>query len=119
MNPRTYDILYRPARIAPPPRRTPVMLLAAGLWLLAWVLISLPVALAGLTVVWGMAEGVPMTGFLLWCVGGASAGTAVLVAVRLAPAVRRMRADARSLLLAALACLVSLVLAAVTWLSAV
>ncbi|MFF7493646.1 hypothetical protein [Streptomyces rubiginosohelvolus] len=103
MDHRAYDALYRPARIAPSPRHTGVVLLSAVLWLLTSLSVSWLCFLVGMTALWGAA---------VLC-GGAG----VFVAVCRAPAVRRMSGDVRSLLLGALACPVPLVLAAAAWFS--
>ncbi|MFJ6611967.1 hypothetical protein ACIQPT_17025 [Streptomyces sp. NPDC091289] len=71
--------------------------------------------LVGMTTLWSLAEGAPVGGFLVPCSAGLFGGVAALVAVSRAPGVRRMSADARSLLLAALACPVPLVLAIAAW----
>ncbi|MFJ9110026.1 hypothetical protein [Streptomyces sp. NPDC102283] len=115
MAPRGYDALYRPARIAPAPRRTAVVLLAAGLWVLTMTSLALLGFVVGMTTLWSAAEGIPVGGFLLRCFGGLSGGAAVLVAVRLAPGAKRMPPDTRSLLLAVLACPIPLVLAIAMW----
>ncbi|WP_405190818.1 hypothetical protein OG473_24130 [Streptomyces anulatus] len=115
MDPRTYDALYRPARITPSHRRTPVVLLAAGLWVLTMTSLACLGFVVGITALWSAAEGMPVGGFLLRCFAGLFGGAAVLVAVRLAPGVQRMSADTRSLLLAALACPIPLVLAMIMW----
>ncbi|MEU3705023.1 hypothetical protein AB0E82_22355 [Streptomyces anulatus] len=115
MDPRTYDTLYRPARITPPSRRTPVMLLAAALWVLTLSSLAFLGFVVGMTALWSAAEGVPVGGLLLRCFAGLFGGAAVLVAVRLAPGVKRMSADTRSLLLAVLACPIPLVLAMTMW----
>ncbi|MFJ6612466.1 hypothetical protein ACIQPT_19560 [Streptomyces sp. NPDC091289] len=67
MDPRTYDALYRPARIAPPPRRPGVVLLSAVLWLLTAMSVSWLCFLVGMTALWGAAAGAPVGGFLLCC----------------------------------------------------
>ncbi|MEV7113350.1 hypothetical protein [Streptomyces anulatus] len=115
MDPRTYDALYRPARITPPPRRTPVVLLATALWVLTLTSLACLGFVVGITALWSAAEGMPVGGFLLSCFAGLFGGAAVLVAVRLAPGVQRMSADTRSLLLAVLACPIPLVLAMTMW----
>ncbi|MEI5033663.1 hypothetical protein RB201_15270 [Streptomyces sp. S1A(2023)] len=73
--------------------------------------------LVGMTALWSAAEGMPVEGFLLRCLAGLFGGAAVLVAVRLAPVVKRMSADTRSLLLAVLACPIPLGLAIAMWFS--
>ncbi|RPK90732.1 MULTISPECIES: hypothetical protein [Streptomyces] len=118
MDTRAYNALYRPARLTPPPRRTAVELLATGLWVLTMTSLAWLGFLVGMTALWCVAEGAPVGGFLLRCSAGLCGGAAVLVAVRLAPGVRRMSADMRSLLLAALACPLPLVLAIATWFAA-
>lgn len=115
MDPRTYDALYRPARLTSPRRRTPVALLAAGLWVLTTTSLACLGFVVGTTALWSAAEGMPVGGFLLRCFAGLFGGTAVLVAVRLVPGVRHMSADTRSLLLAVLACPIPLVLAMTLW----
>ncbi|MFD0036734.1 hypothetical protein ACFVIZ_03670 [Streptomyces anulatus] len=117
MDPRTYDTLYRPAPITPPSRRTPVMLLAAALWVLTLSSLAFLGFVVGITALWSAAEGVPVGGFLLRCFAGLFGGAAVLVAVRQAPGVKRMSADTRSLLLAVLACPIPLVLTMAMWFS--
>ncbi|MCT6779044.1 hypothetical protein LXH09_20630 [Streptomyces sp. CS7] len=112
MDHRTYDALYRPARIAPPPRRPGVVLLSAVLWLLTSLSVSWLCFLVGMTALWSAASGEPVGGFLLCCSAVLCGGAGMFVAVCRAPAVRRMSGDARSLLLGALACPVPLVLAA-------
>lgn len=115
MDPRTYDALYGPARIPPPRRRTPVVLLAAGLWVLTMSSLAFLGFMVGMTALWSAAEGMPVGGFLLHCFAGPFGGAAVLVAVRLTPAVKRMSADTRSLLLAVLACPIPLVMGTTMW----
>ncbi|NEB42027.1 hypothetical protein [Streptomyces sp. SID14515] len=117
MNPRAYDALYRPTRIAPPPRRPGVVLLSAVLWLLTSISASWLCFLIGMTALWSAAAGAPVGGFLLCCAAVLCAGAGMLVAVCRAPAVRRMSGDGRSLLLGALACPVPLVLAVTAWFS--
>ncbi|MCI4041245.1 hypothetical protein [Streptomyces sp. TRM75563] len=117
MDPRTYDALYRPARIAPPPRRPGVVLLSAVLWLLTAMSVSWLCFLVGMTALWGAAAGAPVGGFLLCCSAVLCGGAGIFVAVCRAPAVRRMSGDGRGLLLGALACPVPLVLATVAWFS--
>ncbi|MFD3959473.1 MULTISPECIES: hypothetical protein [Streptomyces] len=119
MDPRTYNALYRPARPASPPRRTPMMVLAVALWLLAATALAGLGFLVGMTALWGAAEGMVMSGLLLRFAAGLGAGAAVLIAVGRAPAVKRMSAEGRSLLLAALACPLALVLVVVLWLHSV
>ncbi|MER7884729.1 hypothetical protein ABTY35_18120 [Streptomyces fimicarius] len=118
MDPRTCDTLYRPARIAPPPRHLGVVLLSAALWLLTSLSLSWLCFMVGMTALWSAAAGVPVGGFLLCCSAVLCGGAGVFVAVCRAPAVRRMSGEGRSLLLGALACPVPLVLAAVAWFSA-
>ncbi|MFB8443604.1 hypothetical protein ACFC7A_31620 [Streptomyces niveus] len=115
MDPRTYNALYGPARLTPEPRRTAAVLLTAGLWLLTVVSLAWLGFLVAVTALWSAAEGMPVGSFLLCCAAGLGGGVAVLVAVRLVPVVRRMSADLRRLLLAALACPVPLVLAITMW----
>ncbi|MFB8218207.1 hypothetical protein [Streptomyces anulatus] len=117
MDPRAYDALYRPARIAPPPRHTGVVLLSAVLWLLTSLSVSWLCFLVGMTALWGVAAGAPVGGLLLCCFAVLCVGAGMFVAVCRAPAVRRMSGDARSLLLGALACPVPLVLAVAAWFS--
>ncbi|MEV7912841.1 hypothetical protein [Streptomyces griseus] len=117
MDPRAYDALYRPARIAPPPRHLGVVLLSAVLWLLTAVSASWLCFLVGMTALWSAAAGVPVGGLLLCCSAVLCGGAGMFVAVCRAPAVRRMSGDGRSLLLGALACPVPLVLATGVWFS--
>ncbi|MFF8553873.1 hypothetical protein ACF058_13665 [Streptomyces sp. NPDC015501] len=111
MDSRTYGALYGPARIAPPPRRTGVVLLSAGLWLLTSLSASWLAFLVGMTTLWAAAEGASIGGFPLCCSAVLCGGAGALVAVCRAPAVRRMPGETRSLLLGALACPFPLVLA--------
>lgn len=60
MDPRTYDALYRPARITPSHRRTPVVLLAAGLWVLTMTSLACLGFVVGITALWSAAEGMPV-----------------------------------------------------------
>ncbi|WP_228989202.1 hypothetical protein [Streptomyces sp. DH8] len=110
MDSRTYHALYGPARIAPPPRRTGVVLLSAGLWLLTSLSASWLAFMVGMSTLWAAAEGAPIGGFLLGCSAALCGGTGALVAVCRAPAVRRMSGETRSLLLGTLACPVPLAL---------
>ncbi|OLO35624.1 hypothetical protein PZ61_0221880 [Streptomyces sp. MNU77] len=114
MDPRTYDALYGPARITPS-RRSPVRLLTAALWVLTWSSLVFLGYMLGITALWSAAEGVQVGGLLLRCSADLFGGAAVLVAVRLAPGVKRMSADTRNLLLAVLACPIPLVLAMTMW----
>ncbi len=111
MDSRAHDALYRPARTAPAPRRTGIVLLSAALWLCTAMSVSWLCFLVGMTALWGAAAGAPVGGFLLRCSAVLCGGAGMIVAVCRAPAVRRMSGDVRSLLLGALACPVPLVLA--------
>ncbi|RUP64636.1 hypothetical protein SSPNP10_28365 [Streptomyces sp. NP10] len=117
MDPRAYDALYRPARMAPPRRRPGVVALSAVLWLLTSLSASWLCFLVGMTALWGAAVGAPVGGLLLRCAVVLCCGAGVFVVVCRAPAVRRMSGDTRSLLLGALACPVPLVLAVAAWFS--
>ncbi|MFD8443227.1 hypothetical protein ACFV11_11615 [Streptomyces globisporus] len=117
MDPRAYDALYGPARIAPPPRRPGVVLLSAVLWLLTSLSVSWLCFLVGITALWGAAAGAPVGGLLLRCAAVLCCGAGMFVAVCRAPAVRRMSGDVRSLVLGALACPVPLILATAVWFS--
>ncbi len=115
MDPRAYDALYRPARIAPPPRRPGVVLLSAVLWLLTSLSASWLCFLVGMTALWSAASGQPVDSLLLSCFAVLCVGPGVFVAVCRASAARRMPGDTRSLLLGALACPVPLVIATAAW----
>ncbi|MGW0771439.1 hypothetical protein [Streptomyces sp. NPDC002676] len=118
MNPQTYARLYGPWKPTTPSAtaRPGVTLLtallgAATVLSMAWLTFLLSVL-----ALWGAAEGTAVGGLLAEYAAGVAGGAALLAALALVPAVRRMTPAGRRLLLTAVACPVPLVLAVVTWL---
>ncbi|MFD3907200.1 hypothetical protein HXS80_03525 [Streptomyces sp. CB04723] len=114
MDTRTYDALYGPARITPPPRHTGVVFLSAGLWLLTSLAVFSLCFTVGMTALVATTSGASVGGYLLCHAAILSAGAGILVAVGRAPTVRRTSDETRGLILGALALPVSLVLAVAT-----
>ncbi|MEW2585656.1 hypothetical protein [Streptomyces virginiae] len=116
MNPSTRAALYGPWQPSAPVRRDRpvVVVLAALLWALTALSVSLVGGLACIALLWTTAAGDPMGGLvpLLLLI---PAGAAALTALARASRVRRMAASTRMLLLGALACPVPTALAVWLW----
>ncbi|MFE5722046.1 hypothetical protein [Streptomyces erythrochromogenes] len=116
MNPSTHAALYGPWQPARPPRRERpvVVVLAALLWVVTALSVSLIGGLACIALLWTAAAGEPAAGAvvpLLLIPAGAGALTALARTSRL----RTMAASTRMLVLGAVACPVPTALAVWFW----
>ncbi|MFJ5224334.1 hypothetical protein [Streptomyces sp. NPDC088400] len=93
-------------------------MLAGVLWAVTLLSLNWLVSLVGITVVWGLAAGVPVGDILLRYVLPAVGAAAALTALAFAPGIRRLTMEIRLLLIGVLACPVPTVLTVITWIQA-
>ncbi|MFI6037562.1 hypothetical protein ACIBBD_25985 [Streptomyces sp. NPDC051315] len=118
MNPQTYATLYGAWQPTGRPggRGRAAAAVAAGvLWALTLVSLAWLTVLVGMVAVWGLAEGVPVGGFVLRYALVVVGAMAVLIALAHAPGVRRLSPAVRLLVLAVPAFPVPTALAVWTW----
>ncbi|MFB8395054.1 hypothetical protein [Streptomyces yangpuensis] len=116
MNPSTHAALYGPRQPARPVRRErpAVVVLAALLWVVTALSVSLVGGLACIALLWTAAAGEPVAGLVL-PVLLIPAGAAGITVLARAPRVRDLAASTRMLLLGAVACPVPTALAVWFW----
>ncbi|MFE1898018.1 hypothetical protein [Streptomyces yangpuensis] len=116
MNPSTHAALYGPWRPARPARRERpvVVVLAALLWAVTALSVSLIGGLACIALLWTAAAGEPAAGAVVPLLL-IPAGAAGITALARAPRVRDLTASTRMLLLGAVACPVPTALAVWFW----
>ncbi|MEU7600892.1 hypothetical protein AB0B78_02795 [Streptomyces sp. NPDC040724] len=120
MRPDAYAALYGPWQPAQQVRvpvgkdRRGVVALAALLWVVTALSVSVVGGLLSIALIWGAAAGQPIGELVPWLLP-LPAGAVGLTALARAPGIRRLAASSRLLLLGALACPVPTVLAVWLW----